>query len=231
MSWIKKLLSLNTLFVLSFALVFSACSSSESVDGDVEDDIEEVDVDVSIDDEDVDLDGGGGDIISEEINTDIDGTIDSSIGTEVGTDVSAGVGGVIDGSLGAATGSSTTISGGGEFPSGAKIDALGQVTFPYDSFSLGSSATAQLQTVASWLKQNPGRAITVEGHCDERGTSEYNLALGERRAQAVRDHLVFQMGVSSEQLSTISYGEERPVVFGSNDNSWAANRRAEFVNK
>lgn len=87
--------------------------------------------------------------------------------------------------------------------------------------------TAQFQKVlenqADWLKQNPGVSVLVEGHCDERGTREYNLALGERRANAAKDYLV-SLGVDAGRISTISYGKDKPLVLGSTPEDWALNR-------
>jgi peptidoglycan-associated lipoprotein len=117
---------------------------------------------------------------------------------------------------------------GGYGTAGQKIAALPTIYFEYDSFSLNSSSREALGMAAQWLKANTAQKIQIEGHCDERGTTEYNLALGERRASTVRDFLVGQ-GVSSTQVSTISYGEERPLAMGSDEATWAKNRRAEFV--
>lgn len=114
---------------------------------------------------------------------------------------------------------------------GVPISELSAINFDFDSFSLNSDAKSKLSANADWLKENSDKLITIEGHCDERGTSEYNLALGERRAQAVKDYLVYQLGISESQLATISYGEERPSVYGSSESAWAKNRRAEFVNR
>ena len=100
-----------------------------------------------------------------------------------------------------------------------------RVFFDYDSFDLDSDAQELLQDQAAWLKQHSSVSVTVEGHCDERGTREYNLALGEKRAQAVKNHLV-GLGISSSRLSTVSYGKERPAVVGSNDAAWGQNRRS-----
>ncbi len=111
---------------------------------------------------------------------------------------------------------------------GTKIPELGTVYFAYDSFNLSGSSKSGLAAAAQWLKSHPEQSVQIEGHCDERGTTEYNLALGERRAGAVKDYLVSQ-GVSSTQLSTISYGEERPAVQGTGEDVWARNRRSEFV--
>ena len=90
------------------------------------------------------------------------------------------------------------------------IDVPDRVFFAYDSYSLAASAQATLNKQAKWLKANPSVAIAVEGHADERGTREYNLALGDRRASSVKDYLMSQ-GISSNRISTISYGKERPM--------------------
>lgn len=119
-------------------------------------------------------------------------------------------------------------NGSGYGAAGQKIGALPTIYFEYDSFSLNSAAKEALGMAAQWLKTNASQKIQVEGHCDERGTTEYNLALGERRASSVRDYLTSQ-GVSAAQVSTISYGEERPAAMGSDEAAWAKNRRAEFV--
>jgi len=102
------------------------------------------------------------------------------------------------------------------------------VSFGLDRYDLNGSAQATLRGQASWLGQNPSRAIVVEGHCDERGTREYNLGLGERRANAVKDYLV-SLGVPASRVRTISYGKERPVCVASNENCWSRNRRGVSV--
>ncbi|MCP4717725.1 MAG: peptidoglycan-associated lipoprotein Pal, partial [Deltaproteobacteria bacterium] len=102
------------------------------------------------------------------------------------------------------------------------------ITFDYDDFSLKPSAKETLKTIAEWLLKNTGKQILVEGHCDERGTNEYNLALGERRANSAKKYLV-QLGVSPKRIATISYGEERPVAPGNNEDAWAKNRRDHFL--
>ena len=81
---------------------------------------------------------------------------------------------------------------------------------------------------AQWLAQYPGKSLTVEGHADERGTREYNLALGERRANAAKNYLI-SLGVAASRINTVSYGKERPVALGSNEQAWAQNRRAVTV--
>ena len=100
-----------------------------------------------------------------------------------------------------------------------------RVFFGYDSSDLDSDALELLQDQVAWLKQNSDVSITIEGHCDERGTREYNLALGEIRAQAVKNYLI-GLGISPDRVSTISYGKERPAVVGSNDGAWSQNRRS-----
>ena len=100
-----------------------------------------------------------------------------------------------------------------------------RVFFNYDSSDLDSDALELLQDQVAWLKQNSNVSVTIEGHCDERGTREYNLALGEKRAQAVKNYLI-GLGISPDRVSTISYGKERPAVVGSNDGAWAQNRRS-----
>jgi len=81
---------------------------------------------------------------------------------------------------------------------------------------------------SEYLRANPGVRVTVEGHCDERGTNEYNMALGDRRADSAKDFLV-NLGIGADRLNAISYGEERPIAMGQNEASWAKNRRAQFV--
>ena len=103
-----------------------------------------------------------------------------------------------------------------------------RVFFAFDSFELDADAQELLQDQAAWLKQYNKSSITIEGHCDERGTREYNLALGEKRAQAVKNYLN-GLGIDISSLSTISYGKERPAVVGSNDAAWGQNRRSVTV--
>ncbi len=125
-------------------------------------------------------------------------------------------------------GSITETSGSG-IVSGSQEDLIvnvgDRVFFGYDSSDLDSDALELLQDQVAWLKQNSNVSVTIEGHCDERGTREYNLALGEKRAQAVKNYLI-GLGISPDRVSTISYGKERPAVVGSNDGAWAQNRRS-----
>ena len=109
----------------------------------------------------------------------------------------------------------------------SKDTGLQPVYFDYDSFALRPDATQTLNENADKIKQAPDVMIQIEGHCDERGTQEYNLALGERRALAVREYLM-RVGVSGDRLVTISYGEERPAVPGHDESAWKWNRRSEF---
>ena len=99
------------------------------------------------------------------------------------------------------------------------------VFFAFDSSSLSAEAQAALDTQVAWLKKHDDVNVIVQGHCDDRGTREYNMALGERRANAVKQYLVSQ-GIEEGRISTISYGKERPAVLGNNEAAWAQNRRA-----
>lgn len=101
------------------------------------------------------------------------------------------------------------------------------ILFSYDQFTLTPQASATLDGVAEWLKSNPSKMVLIEGHCDERGTAEYNLALGDRRANSAKTYLV-QLGVDAGRIYTISYGEERPIAIGSTESAWAKNRRDSF---
>jgi len=102
------------------------------------------------------------------------------------------------------------------------------VLFDFDSSALTPRAQQNLTAKAAYLRDNPNAAVTIEGHCDERGTAAYNMALGERRAEAAKSFLV-NLGISANRLNTISYGEERPIDPRSNEEAWAKNRRAQFV--
>lgn len=103
-----------------------------------------------------------------------------------------------------------------------------RVFFEYDSSALDAQGQDVLTRQAGWLQSNGNVNVTIEGHCDERGTREYNIALGERRAYAAKKYLVSQ-GVSPNRISTVSYGKERPAVIGSDEGAWAQNRRAVTV--
>lgn len=101
------------------------------------------------------------------------------------------------------------------------------VYFEYDSAQVASSERSKLEAIADYLRSNSGVGLIVEGHCDERGSNDYNLSLGERRAQAVRAYII-GLGIAAEQIKTVSYGEERPAAFGHDEASWSQNRRASF---
>ena len=105
---------------------------------------------------------------------------------------------------------------------------LKDVFFDYDRYDLRGDAREVLRANADWLKKNPSARIEIEGHCDERGTSEYNLALGAKRAQSAKDYLA-TLGIAGDRLSTISYGEEIPVCKQLTEDCWRQNRRARFV--
>ena len=120
----------------------------------------------------------------------------------------------------------------------ADIDQLNRVVqekgylqdafFGYDEAALSSDAQSALSASASWLKQNPNYNLLIEGHCDERGTEQYNLALGDRRANIAREYLA-TLGVDASRIRTVSYGEERPFDAGHDESAWAKNRRAHLV--
>lgn len=103
-----------------------------------------------------------------------------------------------------------------------------RVFFAFDRYDLSAEAREQLEKQAAWLKTHRQVTVTIEGHADERGTREYNLALGERRADAIRNYLI-ALGVDPNRIRTISYGKERPAVLGSNEAAWAQNRRGVTV--
>lgn len=102
------------------------------------------------------------------------------------------------------------------------------VYFDFDRSTIRAGERKKIEAVADYLKTKPAEGVKVEGHCDERGTEGYNIALGQRRAQAIREYLV-KLGISAEQVITISYGEDRPAVDAHNDSAYAKNRRGEFV--
>jgi len=105
---------------------------------------------------------------------------------------------------------------------------LQDVHFDYDRYDLRSEDRSILQQNSNWLKENPSAKVEIEGHCDSRGTVEYNLALGAKRAKAVKDYLV-SLGTAADRMSTISYGEELPLCHEENEACWSRNRRAHSV--
>ena len=110
-------------------------------------------------------------------------------------------------------------------PRTALIKVGDRVLFGYDSSELDDEDRSVLDNQAEFLNQNPSLQVTIEGHCDERGTREYNLALGEKRASSVKDYLT-SLGINSDRISVVSYGKERPQVLGSNKAAWSMNRRS-----
>lgn len=105
---------------------------------------------------------------------------------------------------------------------------LQTVYFDYNSSSLSSAGKQALEENASYLKLTSAVAVQIEGHCDERGGVQYNIALGEKRAQSVRNYLA-ALGIDAERVTTVSYGKDRPNTFGHDDQAWSKNRRANFV--
>jgi peptidoglycan-associated lipoprotein len=104
---------------------------------------------------------------------------------------------------------------------------LPKIYFDYDRAIIRESERAKMQQIADYLMANPSQGVLVAGHCDERGTAEYNRALGQRRADAAREYLA-RLGVNPDRIATISYGKDRPAVIGHNEWAWSQNRRAEF---
>lgn len=116
---------------------------------------------------------------------------------------------------------------GASLATGTDGEALSTVHFDFDRYFIRNEDRPLLERNAGWLKKNPSAKVRIEGHADERGDNEYNLALGDRRADSTKRFLV-DMGIGEDRLPTISYGEERPVAKGNNDDAWSRNRRAEF---
>jgi peptidoglycan-associated lipoprotein len=112
-------------------------------------------------------------------------------------------------------------------PSGTE---LADIFFDFDKYDIRSGDAKTLDTNANWLKSNPNHLVLIEGHCDERGTNEYNLALGERRAKSTMNYLVSQ-GVQANRITIISYGEERPQCTEHSEACWSKNRRSHFLVK
>ncbi len=112
----------------------------------------------------------------------------------------------------------------------AAVPELADVFFDFDKYDIRPGDAKTLDANANWLKSNPNHLVLIEGHCDERGTNEYNLALGERRAKSTMNYLVSQ-GVQANRITIISYGEERPQCTEHNEACWAKNRRAHFLAK
>ena len=154
----------------------------------------------------------------------------AAVPADAGAAVDSGPGGITEGDL-AQQGPEVTGQGSldalkeGTAP---QTGVLADVYFEFDRSELAAEAREILQRNSDWIKENPGVQVEIEGHADNRGTNEYNLALGSRRAQAVKDYLV-TLGVAPDRFSTISYGEELPVCGESSEKCWRMNRRAHFV--
>jgi len=137
--------------------------------------------------------------------------------------------GAASGAGGASSGSSSAAAGPRPGSQEDLVVNVGdRVFFDFDQFSVRQDQRAVLDRQAAWLKKYPEVTVTVEGHADERGTREYNIALGNRRATAAKNYLV-ALGINPNRVQTISYGKERPAVAGSNDQAWSQNRRAVTV--
>ncbi|PLX97169.1 MAG: peptidoglycan-associated lipoprotein [Desulfuromonas sp.] len=114
--------------------------------------------------------------------------------------------------------------------SDATITGFTPVYFDFDQYTLTLSSRESLSNNASFLRANPGMNVTIEGHCDERGSDQYNIALGERRAQAAQNYLI-SLGVERSRVNVVSYGEEMPANPGHDESAWAENRRCEFTSR
>ncbi|MFN3516654.1 MAG: peptidoglycan-associated lipoprotein Pal [Novosphingobium sp.] len=126
------------------------------------------------------------------------------------------------------TGGSTAPVPGSQADFVAQMMGQDTIYFDTDRFNIDATDQAALAAQAAWLGRYPAKRITIEGHADERGTREYNLALGERRANAAKNYLI-SLGIDAARITTVSYGKERPVALGSDEASWAQNRRAVTV--
>jgi peptidoglycan-associated lipoprotein len=116
---------------------------------------------------------------------------------------------------------------GDNIDSAADGGPLKDINFAFDSYALDGTSKSVLQTNAEWLKQNPSKRVIIEGHCDERGTNEYNMVLGANRARAGQEYLR-SLGIPAQRMSTVSYGEEVPLDPGHDEAAWAKNRRDHF---
>jgi len=146
-------------------------------------------------------------------------------GKKKGSELEGGQGtGLSDESL---TGGSLALAQSGR-PGAADSGPLRDIYFDYDSFDLDDTSRQTLQENATWLKDHSDVRVEIEGHCDNRGTVEYNLALGAKRAAAAKNYLV-ALGISRDRMTTISYGEELPLCYEETEECWSRNRRVHFV--
>lgn len=150
-------------------------------------------------------------------------------GKKKGTELDGqGAAGMSDEALGGAGGAGSLALAQSGRPGAGDTGPLRDIFFDYDSFDLDDTARQTLQENAEWLKEHPTTRVEVEGHCDDRGTVEYNLALGAKRAAAAKNYLV-DLGIPRDRMTTISYGEELPICTEESEDCWARNRRAHFV--
>jgi peptidoglycan-associated lipoprotein len=150
---------------------------------------------------------------------------DSASGSSTGSSTGSATGSA----TASAASSSSSTTAATQMSDAEKLAQVGNtVYFGFDSSELDGEAQATLDRQAAFLNVNPTMVVIIEGHADERGTREYNLALGDRRAVSVRDYLLAK-GLNAARIRTVSYGKERPSVVGSNEDSWAKNRRAATV--
>ena len=170
-----------------------------------------------------------------ETASEIDAIATGASGSSASTSASSGTsssssGGTSSTSSSSSSSSSTSDSGTSSYsydtdPKTALIKVGDRVLFGYDSSELDDEDRSILDNQGKFLNQNPSLKVTIEGHCDERGTREYNLALGEKRASAVKDYLI-SVGINSDRIMVVSYGKERSQVLGSNKAAWSMNRRS-----
>jgi len=171
-----------------------------------------------------------------ETASEIDAVASGASGSTASTSASSGTSSSSSGGSSSTTSSSTSTSASSDSgtttsysydtdPQTALIKVGDRVLFGYDSSELDDEDRSILDNQGKFLNQNPSLKVTIEGHCDERGTREYNLALGEKRASAVKDYLI-SVGINSDRISVVSYGKERPQVLGSNKAAWSMNRRS-----
>ena len=173
-----------------------------------------------------------------ETASEIDAVASGASGSTASTSASSGTSSSSSGGSSSSTTSSSSTSASSDSgtsgttsysydtdPQTALIKVGDRVLFGYDSSELDDEDRSILDNQGKFLNQNPSLKVTIEGHCDERGTREYNLALGEKRASAVKDYLI-SVGINSDRISVVSYGKERPQVLGSNKAAWSMNRRS-----
>ena len=165
-----------------------------------------------------------------ETASEIDAIASGASGSSASSSASSGTSSSSSGGTSSTSSSSASSDSGTSYsydtdPKTALIKVGDRVLFGYDSSELDDEDRSILDNQGKFLNQNPSLKVTIEGHCDERGTREYNLALGEKRASAVKDYLI-SVGINSDRISVVSYGKERPQVLGSNKAAWSMNRRS-----